>query len=511
MSYDIKLGNICNHTIYEEEQIVDSDYKTVVLNRPITNTEARVKVKINDFERKYDSKFEMLNRENVSEQITITNTKNIYLSKAPIFNGNQTKKLADIDDVIVKIKIIDENVSEQFTGNENYFYTEGKTIIKNDEYDFSTLITTDDIEIKLNGDILEKNKISDIDSKFGRIQLTFNPLSTDEVLVTYNFRAKILEMDSTNGTLILKESPKVGQTIIIAYYSLEGNGWILENSKRSLIPNTKDIIFDTNHITSRVFVQNESIPTTGEESQFDGTNSTFKTKFYPILPLYQSFNETFYDTLNNSVYVTVNGEKVQVLELDPEKGYVKISYKPQKDDIVLVTYYYQALPYSDRISIDYVTTQEYCNKCQGNADLSDYIVDNVGNYVKVEFEEKLIQDLKKIVITVKGSDKNATWYGTIFNTIVGLKQIPNYLKTRISSEIISALSNLKNAQIQQEQYQEVSDEEFLDYIKNITVNVSEIDSSYYTATVSVVNQAGRAYSAENINLNNSAKRKLYTR
>jgi len=499
MSYEIKLGNNCNHTIIEEDQIPDSDNKTIVLNRLATSYDAVVR--INDFVRSRNSTTEKQVKENVTD--TIIEHEFIPLQNAPIYDGSKRNILATTDDVIVQIEIIDENVSEQFTGNDDFFYVSGKPILKSNNFDFNSIVSTNDIIIKLNGDILPAIDIVDIDAKFGRIQLSFKPLVTDEVLISYYFKAKIKTLDAENGAIYLKEKPATGQNVNVIYFAKVNNGWQFLPSTRSLIPSAKDIVFYDNLLTSRKYIVDENVT-----NQFNGTNSIFQTSHYPLLPLYQSFTNSFYDTLNNAVVVKINGERVQVLDIDPEVGLVKIAYKPQDGDDVTISYYYQTQKNSDRITIDYGTSLEYCVKCQGNSDLADYLVDSLGEYVTIEREEKLIQDLKKISITIKGSDKVATWYGTVFNTIIGTKQLPSYLKTRIAGELISALSNLKNAQIQQEQYQEVSDEEFINFIRNIEVTISDVDITYYTATVNVVNQAGKEYEAT-IDLTQLNSKKLY--
>jgi hypothetical protein len=55
------------------------------------------------------------------------------------------------------------------------------------------------------------------------------------------------------------------------------------------------------------------------------------------------------------------------------------------------------------------------------------------------------------------------------------------------------LTNLKNAQILQQDYQEVTPNEFLDHIQKLTVEQDLVDPTFYKASVSVYTQAGKNY------------------
>jgi hypothetical protein len=464
MSYDIKLTRACNHKTIEEDQIIDVDGITVILNKPLNNT-SNVVVRINDFRRSINFKTEIVVREDVSEQFTVSNKDTIYVKKAPIYDGLKVGNLATYkEDVFIKIFVIEEDVTGQLTGMENFFYLEGHPILKYNDYDFNSIITKTDIVVIKNGTAINHQDITDINSTTGRIQLTFIPTITDVIKVTYCFRAKIKILDSENGRIVLKEKPKIGQKVLVQYYANINDGWQLIKSKRSTYKSAMDVSFFLGKNTNRNLIVQESLM-----SQVTGTTSTFQLQHYPLLPLYQDFTKDSGDTLNNALSITVNGTVVIIERIDAEKGQIRISYTPQIGDIVLATYFDESEAVPDRISIDYAVDLTNCSKCAGNSGLAEYKTDTLGNYEKVEREDKLIQDLKKIIVTRKGSDPVATWYGTNFESFIGTKQLPDYVKTRISGEIVEALNRLKNAQIQQEEYQNLTTNEFLDYIEKITV------------------------------------------
>jgi hypothetical protein len=488
MSYEIKLTSPDSYIIKEEDEIIDYDKKTAFLVNPTTNT-IGVVVRFNDFIRQSDFTTEVIIREDVSDQITVFNNKTIFVKQGPIYDGLKVGNLSnDPNDVVVKIFIVDEDVSEQFTGIENFCYVQGRPILKSNDFDFSSLILKSDIIVKKNSIALTSNEIYDVNSKTGRIQLTQNPIAGDIVTVSYCFRAKVKSIDSINSRIDLKEKPVISQKVLVQYFAKVNDGWeIYKIIQKGSLYSYKIVFFGTKN-TNRIFVENENVT-----SQVDGETNFFQLANKPLLPLHQTFYTTYKETLNNSVSVLVNGTAVSVDRVDPTNGIIKTYIIPQLGDIVLINYYYENNLIPDRVSVDYSVEQKYYSRNSGNSDLADYRVDNLGDYEKIYDENKLIQDSKKIVVTQIKSDPVATWYGTNFESIIATKQLPDYVKTRISSEIIEALTNLKNAQILQQDYQEVTPNEFLDHIQKLTVEQDLVDPTFYKVSVSIYTQAGKNY------------------
>jgi len=111
--------------------------------------------------------------------------------------------------------------------------------------------------------------------------------------------------------------------------------------------------------------------------------------------------------------------------------------------------------------------------------------------IQVSNEDKLIQDIKKFIRTILGSDPVAKWYGTSFEAIIGTKMFPDITKTKIMNELVTGLSKFKSAQIQQEQYQTVSDYEFLDVVSDVNVQQSVTQPGLFTISFKVTSQSGR--------------------
>jgi len=484
MSYDIKLSKVCDNKVVWDDHIVESDFKTVELRIPVSNS--NMVVRINDFKRSKEFQNEFLIREDVSSQVTGSNN-TFFVSKGPIYSGLKLKKLETRkENIIVRVKVTDEDASGQFTGIENYFFTQGKPLLKSNNYDFNSFLEKKDVQITLNGVLIEASQIDNIDPRTGRIQLNFIPITTDIVKITYYYRAKIKEFDAQQSRVTIKEIPKSGQEVFIVYYSLQNDGWYLQASKRGLIQRTQDIVFYRNKNTNRFFINKEYV-----SNQLDGTNKQFVTSSFPILPLYQVFSSLYADTLNNAVIVFLNDVRIPISGIDPEKGLITLFQTPKTTDVVQISYYYEEDLIPDRISVDYYTDSTYCDKCSKYSDLIDYTIDKLGKYEKVFDENKLIQDLKKIVRTILGSDPVATWYGTTFDKIIGSKSFPEIIKTKIASEIYTAFSKLKSAQIRQEEYQVVTDNEFLNVIQSVSVEESTAYPTLYEVKVELVTQSGR--------------------
>jgi hypothetical protein len=363
--------------------------------------------------------------------------------------------------------------------------------MRSNNYDFNNFVEKVDIKIKKNNVLLAEEKIKDIDAKAGRIQLVDKPLTSDIIKITYYYQARIKEIDALQSRITIKELPKVGQEVKIAYFSKQNDGWYVKNSGTAMIERAQDIVFYRNRNTNRFFIEKENV-----SNQFTGVERKFQTSRYPILPLYQAYSSTTSNTLNNAVVVYFNGEIVQISGISPDIGEVTLHQIPKTTDVIEISYYYERDLVPDRISIDYYVPYVFCDKCSKYSDLLDYSIDKLGLYEKVFDENKLIQDLKKIVRTILGSDPVATWYGTSFESIIGTKMFPEITKVKILNEIITALSKLKSAQIQQEEYQKVTDNEFLDVVQKVDVQQSVSYPTLYTVDVDVATQSGRLVVAQ---------------
>src|SRR5271154_5671828 len=75
----------------------------------------------------------------------------------------------------------------------------------------------------------------------------------------------------------------------------------------------------------------------------------------------------------------------------------------------------------DFFELSYTTTSAWCPKCNGLNVTWDFVVNKLGQLVLITDESKLIQDVIKGTFTVLGSNQFHTWYGTLFEALIGAK------------------------------------------------------------------------------------------
>lgn len=469
MSYELKLFRQCNHKIYDETQVVEHDGVTVTLKKPMVNDDVLVKVNGYEFPRYNLSEIEKI--DNITSKFTGNNSI-FHLNDNYIYTGqNFGTTTNNPSDLIIKIKQENENVSHQFSGSENFFVTSHNPLLS--IYNFTSNIYLTDIDVKINNNTV---KILDVDSLTGRVQIDSYPTITDVVTVTYYYKAQVLTLNGTTGLVTIKEKPKLGQEVKAKYFIRVHDGWVISNEKT--------IVFDRVRKTNRGFaVENVS-------SQFTGVERQAYVSNIPLMPFEVDMDSSPSDTLVNSVSIEVNGTTYRPKGINSETGLVVLPITPDAHDVVIISYNYQNNVTPDIIGVDYATGINVCPKCNGIGMYDDLQYDGVGLVMTVENEDKLIQDLRKLIITIKGSNKEHIWYGTNLEKLVGQSLLMDFVKTQILAEVHNAYQDMKSLQVQQENYQLVTDREFMNYLDNIKVEQNTANKNLWTITCDVINQAG---------------------
>jgi len=475
MSYDFKINRLCDHRVFDERQITEGNNVTVITKNEIANE--NVIVKINGFKVDKNYKSEAALVEDVTTQFSGT-TNSFVVSQPPIYDGLSLRRLiTSTEQIIVQMEVIDEDDSSQFTGTENFLITQHIPLLT--ELNFSSSINSFDVNVKINGISVD---VIDVDSKTGRITLDQRPSSTDVVTVSYFFRAKVKSVNAS-GLISIEEYPASGQQVKVRYFGLVEDGWSLVNSEET---NRKDIVFDREKKTNRGQIVLEDVTT-----QFAGSEKSFFTEFKPLMPYKADLRTQPSETLANSVYVEVNGVRVLPTTIDAITGEVFLSRAPNATDIVKTSYWYLKEDINpDIISIDYQVEENQCPKCNRIGMVDDFEYDETGNLIIVENEEKLAQDLRKIVITIKGSNTEHLWYGTNLDSLIGNAYLPDFIEMQLSAEIQNAVRDLKSLQVQQENYQEVTDREFVNYIDNLEIERSSVDPMTWSINADIITQQG---------------------
>lgn len=159
-----------------------------------------------------------------------------------------------------------------------------------------------------------------------------------------------------------------------------------------------------------------------------------------------------------------------------------------------VIYFNEALKAQDDIiEVTYTTQRSLCRRCNGLGLENDFRYDQVGEPLFVENQILLLQEVEKIVFTIKGSNVFHTWYGTSLFNLIGSKigaggQI---LEAQLITEIQTALENYQNIKDRQALSQEVTALEQLRRIVSIEVRQDPRDLTVFRVSVALENRAGR--------------------
>lgn len=149
--------------------------------------------------------------------------------------------------------------------------------------------------------------------------------------------------------------------------------------------------------------------------------------------------------------------------------------------------------FSDYVELNYTTIQQECRRCGGLGIENDWVYGKQGNTIEVRDEALLLQEVLKIMFTLRGSNPFHTWYGTLLSDAIGRKlSAGGLVQNVIVSEVTSAFSRWQSVKKQQEENvnQFVSDREFPFQLLNVTVEQSTQDPTVIFVTSTVQNRSG---------------------
>lgn len=151
----------------------------------------------------------------------------------------------------------------------------------------------------------------------------------------------------------------------------------------------------------------------------------------------------------------------------------------------------------DIIELSYFTRRADCRRCQSIGVENDLRHDARGEPVFVTGLDLLVQEVEKIVLTIRGSNVFYTWYGTSISDLIGSKIIKGgqFIEAKLVGEISAALAKYKNVKDQQALHQPVGEAEALLRIQNISVTQDDMDPTVFHVVIALQN---RAYEVESI-------------
>lgn len=200
---------------------------------------------------------------------------------------------------------------------------------------------------------------------------------------------------------------------------------------------------------------------------------------------------------NDSVRLWYNGEEVSrnapgfawELVLDefspPESPRKKIYFSRPIRDI------------AGYFEVSYTVSPQFCRKCFGLGVMYDHQFDKAGKTVMVVFEQKLIQQVTKILMTLIGSNPFVPGYGTSIPEIIYTAiSDPGGLQQQLVTEVSLALEKQRNIHYYQAEVQYLHPREILDQLIDVQVLRSTTDPRVYYIQVQVSSLAGDAVLVE---------------
>ena len=141
----------------------------------------------------------------------------------------------------------------------------------------------------------------------------------------------------------------------------------------------------------------------------------------------------------------------------------------------------------------YITSQQFCNKCNSTGYTDDLRQDGAGSPIRVTGTEQLAQDVEKFVRTELGSNRYHPWVGTQLNSLIGNKVVDQAsFLSAVRSYIQIGLQNLKEAQIAHMNWNtKVTADEVLGVVHSIDVEADYADPTLFYVNVVYSSKSGR--------------------
>jgi hypothetical protein len=147
---------------------------------------------------------------------------------------------------------------------------------------------------------------------------------------------------------------------------------------------------------------------------------------------------------------------------------------------------------SNFVELNYTTVQSECRRCGGVGVENDWRYNNNGSLQLVKDEELLIQELKKIIFSTRGSNPFHPWYGTVILDQIGQKILTgSVLQNRIVADIQTTFSRWQSIKKQQEESvgQPVTDREFPFALQSVTIEQSQQDPTIFFVNLVIRNRS----------------------
>jgi len=151
----------------------------------------------------------------------------------------------------------------------------------------------------------------------------------------------------------------------------------------------------------------------------------------------------------------------------------------------------------DEFELSYYTIRAVCRRCMGIGVENDFRYDRKGDPVFTRNQNLLLQEVEKIIFTVKGSNTFHRWYGTTLTDMIGSKAVGggSIVESQLVGQISSTINRYQQLKERQSKSQPVPRAELLNKVVSIDVTQGR-DPTVFFVSIVLESQAGEIKAIE---------------
>lgn len=145
----------------------------------------------------------------------------------------------------------------------------------------------------------------------------------------------------------------------------------------------------------------------------------------------------------------------------------------------------------DEFEVSYHTIRAVCRRCMGSGVENDFRHNQKGDPIFVRNNQLLLQEIEKIIFTIRGSNVFHRWYGTLISDMIGSKIVGGgaMVESQLVAQISSTIERHRKLKERQAQIQPVSRAEMLNRVVSIEVEQGR-DPTVFFVSITLESQSG---------------------
>jgi len=202
---------------------------------------------------------------------------------------------------------------------------------------------------------------------------------------------------------------------------------------------------------------------------------------------------TAYPIANSSVEVTLNGVLIEDAS-NSQYGFALVvgTAASEVEPSRKIRFHAPRRSLHETYQVTYYTRLQSCPRCRGRRVEYDYSYDSQGKVVTLTGAQKLIQDIRKVVLTESGSNIFHKWYGTeVVSSLASKITQSDIVTLRLSQSIRTALQQYSDTQRLQERASpgQVTDSERFGSLIRLNVAPDSVDPTTFNISIVFTNRS----------------------